>query len=93
MKKTIGAAALAAIIATPAFAQSYDPSVGSGNIAPQVTAAAPRTTLDLGARGAYAQVPHGAPAVVHTFGRNGALTDPDPNIRFQLNRESLQGRW
>jgi hypothetical protein len=24
---------------------------------------------------------------------NIGRTDPDPNIRFQLNRESLQGRW
>jgi len=34
--KTLAAIVLATMIASPAFAQSYDPSVGSGNIAPQV---------------------------------------------------------
>jgi hypothetical protein len=29
--------ALAAVIASPAFAQSYDPSVGSGNIVPPLS--------------------------------------------------------
>jgi hypothetical protein len=37
MKKLIAAVALASVIAAPALAQSYDPSVGSGNIAGQVT--------------------------------------------------------
>jgi hypothetical protein len=37
MKKLIAAVALATVIAAPALAQSYDPSVGSGNIATQVT--------------------------------------------------------
>jgi hypothetical protein len=36
MKKLLSAVALATIIASPAFAQSFDPSVGSGNIARQV---------------------------------------------------------
>jgi hypothetical protein len=87
MKKTIVAAALATVIASPAFAQSYDPSVGSGNIAARISAPASRSrALD-----AYARVPHGAPAAVHSFTRGG--TDPDPNIRFQLNRASQQGQW
>ena len=34
MKKLLVIAALAASIATPALAQSWDPDVGSGNIAP-----------------------------------------------------------
>jgi hypothetical protein len=33
MKKLIIATALAALIGSPALAQSYDPSIGSGNIA------------------------------------------------------------
>jgi len=37
MNKLFAAAALAAVIASPAFAQSFDPSVGSGNIAYQPT--------------------------------------------------------
>jgi hypothetical protein len=37
MRKIVAAVAFAAVIASPAFAQSFDPSVGSGNIAAQVT--------------------------------------------------------
>src|SRR5215208_4693269 len=33
MSKIVAALAIAMVIASPAFAQSYDPSVGSGNIA------------------------------------------------------------
>jgi hypothetical protein len=32
MGKLVAAAALATIVAFPAFAQSYDPSIGSGNL-------------------------------------------------------------
>ena len=42
MKKLIAAAAVATALASPAFAQSYDPDVGSGNIAPPLNAHAPR---------------------------------------------------
>ena len=35
MNKLFAALALATVIASPAFAQSFDPSVGSGNIAQQ----------------------------------------------------------
>ncbi len=35
MKKIMLALAFAAVVATPALAQSYDPNVGSGNIVPQ----------------------------------------------------------
>ncbi len=33
MSKIVAALAIATVIASPAFAQSFDPSVGSGNIA------------------------------------------------------------
>jgi hypothetical protein len=65
MKKLIAAVALATVIAAPALAQSYDPSVGSGNIAGQVTGDHPH--------GAYArEVPmptgrHAAPHAVQPF--------------------------
>jgi len=92
MKKLIIATALAAAIASPAFAQSYDPSVGSGNIAPRVTAQASHLKLH-NALGAYAQVPGGDRVIVEwPRGLNG-FADPDANIRFQLNREAEQGRW
>jgi hypothetical protein len=61
--------------------------VGTGNIAPQ--ASVPQVKLDMGAHSAYAQVRHGAASV----GFTGGTTDPDQNIRFQLNREAEQGRW
>jgi hypothetical protein len=35
MIKFLAAVSLATVIASPAAAQSFDPSVGSGNIAPQ----------------------------------------------------------
>jgi hypothetical protein len=92
MRATIAAVAFATLIASPALAQSYDPSVGSGNIAPQVTAPAPRV-LYRGAHGAYATVPNGAPIVGHSFNGRRRSFDPDPNIQFQLNREATQGRW
>jgi hypothetical protein len=47
MNRLFTAVTLAALIASPAFAQSSDPSVGSGNIAPQA--------VEEGALGAYAQ--------------------------------------
>ena len=40
MNKFIAAVALATLVATPALAQSYDPDVGTGNIAPAPYAAA-----------------------------------------------------
>ena len=90
MKKIILAAAFATVIASPVFAQSYDPDLGSGNIAAQSTAPALRLKLDA-ARGAYARVGHGAP-VIRRSSDGYVGTDPDANIRFQLNREAEHGR-
>jgi hypothetical protein len=95
MKKILAALAVATALGSPAAAQSYDPSVGSGNIAPQ--ASAPQLRLHNRfyvphrAQEAYAQVPH-AGRVAPFVGRRG-YTDPDPSIRSQLYRESLRGRW
>lgn len=36
MKKTLLSAAVVAALATPAFAQSFDPDVGTGNVNPPV---------------------------------------------------------
>jgi hypothetical protein len=92
MKKIIAVVAFATLIASPAFAQSYDPSVGSGNIAPQAQASTLHLNLHHGPHAAYAQVPNGGAAIVHFSGRHGT-SDPPANLRFQLHRESLQGRW
>ena len=49
MKKILFLATLASVIGLPAFAQSFDPDVGTGNVVPSVA--------DMGAPGAYAQAP------------------------------------
>jgi hypothetical protein len=49
MKKVLTIAALLSSIALPAFGQSYDPEVGSGNIVPPVA--------NIGSANAYAQAP------------------------------------
>ena len=36
MKKLLSLAALVSVIALPAFAQSFDPDVGTGNLVPPV---------------------------------------------------------
>ena len=60
MKMLVAAVAFATLIASPAFAQSYDPDIGSGNVAPQADAANYlRAPLYRGHDGAFAQVPTG----------------------------------
>ena len=91
-------------------AQSYDPSLGTGNIVPFYGQAAPMPdkqsvgssyarVVPRGVRSARKLDPrlnHGASTPLwNLYNYEGAAgtTDPDPNIRFQLNRESMQGRW
>src|SRR5262249_22507012 len=59
MKMLIAAAALATLVASPAFAQSYDPDVGTGNIVQWNSA--PAFTQQSG-RDAFARVAPRAPA-------------------------------
>ena len=92
MKKLVMSGVLATLLASPAFAQA-DPSL-MGPVLRPVAAEAPAAT------------PRAHPARVRreTVGASsyagatampyGALErDPDPNIQFQLNRESEQGEW
>src|SRR5262245_46649560 len=97
MNKIILVAA-ALVMASPAFAQSYDPDLGSGNIAP--AQAAP--TVFPGAEGAYARVLPGtsrgraftAPTTaVHDEYGHVIGADPDPNIRLQLRRGADSVEW
>lgn len=86
MKKLIAAAALATLIAAPAFAQSYDPSLGSGNIARQT---APFAVSPSGF-GAYAQAVPGAVlrySRAQNKHRQVIGADSDPNIRLQLQKD------
>ena len=97
MKKILLAtAAVVQLMATPAAAQSYDPDLGTGNIAP-VQRHQERTSRAGDPYGAYAQVPsaNGYRSPVIVQGRRGAAsgTDPDPRIQLQLRRESEQGEW
>jgi len=71
MNKIFAAAALAALIASPAFAQSSDPSVGSGNIARQI---------EDSALGAYA---HGSPQYNDTSGRTVLPPTRDEHRAFE----------
>ena len=96
--KTMLLAAAALFIAAPAFAQSYDPEVGSGNIAPAQAAPVYQGVHGAyqGAQGAYARVPTGtrvpgasqAPNAV--YDEHGKLigADPDPNVRLQLQKDN-----
>jgi hypothetical protein len=61
MRKLIVALALAMALASPAFAQSYNPDVGSGNIVPYAGVQAPQSNAD----NAYAQVKPRGPAAQH----------------------------
>ena len=49
MKKILTLATFASVIALPAFAQSFDPDFGTGNVAPPVA--------NMGAASAFAQAP------------------------------------
>lgn len=64
MKKMILAAVLATLAGTSAYAQSYSPGYGSGNIAPNVTAANPdgafRYPVQHNGQVAYARSAHEA---------------------------------
>ena len=84
MKKLVMSGVLATLLASPAFAQA-DPSL-MGPILRPVSAEAARAA------------PHAQPArSLRAYGRVGGTVmpygDPDPNIQFQLNRESEQGEW
>jgi hypothetical protein len=99
MKKFIISLGLAALLGTPALAQSYNPEYGSGNtlvVPPSYAAQAYRgedgTAYAYASRqnmhglhGVRAQAP-AASAEVYVLGHD-AGTDPDPKIRVQLQRD------
>jgi hypothetical protein len=124
MRMLIAAVALATIVASPASAQSYMGSVGSGNIAPrpynpqagvehqarpyepQAAAPAARQSSDRLYLYSGDRARKNSRATPRSSGRlylysgdrvqNGREAVPayrDPNLEFQLNRESLQGQW
>jgi hypothetical protein len=101
--KTMLLAAAALFIAAPAFAQSYDPDLGSGNVAPAQAAPVYQGAHGAyqGAQGAYARGPTGtrvpgaripgasqAPNAVYDEHNKLIGADPDPNVRLQLQKDN-----
>jgi hypothetical protein len=98
MNRFFAVLALASLVATPALAQSYDPDLGTGNIAPAPYAAAQTTD----GFQAMAQAPrHDAPARGSSALRSDAVrdsqgvvgADPDINIRSELQRDNRDTEW
>jgi hypothetical protein len=96
INRFLAAMAIATAISSPALAQSYDPDLGTGNVAPAPVAYADTTA---GAN-AFAQAPR--PVAKHTqseLNQSNVVTDeagnveadPDINIRSQLQREDNSG--
>src|SRR5262249_50117049 len=106
MKKLILSAALTAMLASPAFAKSYNAGYGTGNVINQ-PAVAPGGPTASGSE-AFASVPPRAsarhlrqtraqemvspidPYAVYDESGNYAGRDPDPNIRFELHRDNAR---
>jgi hypothetical protein len=102
MWKFVAVVALASTLASPAFAQSYTPEVGTGNIAPPpvgqnarsipngaASAFALRAYARVPAAGAYAPVVRPSAASDQHNATQGGRTfgrDPDPFIRLQMLR-------
>ena len=96
INRFLAAMAIATALGSPALAQSYDPDLGTGNVAPPPVA---YTDTASGAN-AFAQAPRAeakhyrselkqSDAVVDENGNVEA--DPDINIRSQLQREDNSG--
>lgn len=88
MKKLVMSAALTTMLASPAFAQS-DANMFPKDVTASISTHAPRATRPTSAAAQRDSL--GA------YGRAGGVAtfygDPDPNIQFQLNRESEEGVW
>jgi hypothetical protein len=95
MKKLILAAVLTMLAGSTAFAQSYDPELGTANIAPAPDGMfAYRSNNRSNAYNAYAQAPGSTTmrSPSRVVGFDGAIKDdPDLNIVFQLHREAQEG--
>ena len=89
MKKLVAVAAFGLVIASPAFAQSYDPDLGSGNLTSSPEGYVPG--FDRGYGGAYARAVPGGPVpywqtpVYDQYG-NYIGTESDPAVRHRRHR-------
>jgi hypothetical protein len=95
MKTFLAAVALATLVASPAFAQSYDPDFGSGNITPPYDDPEVPSTVFWGNRGgAYAQAypgDYGAYAQVSLFFGFGGYAPAAPFAYYQGNYGTYVG--
>lgn len=84
MKKILLSAAVAAALATPAFAQSFDPDFGTGNVNPPVAS-------EQGQFGgsAFAYAPRESNRVQRQNWRARRVYQ-DPNITLQQRRDDLE---
>src|SRR5215470_16211278 len=81
MRKLI-IAAIALAVAGPVFAQSFDPSIGSGNLAPTIMRTAP------GAESAFAQVVTPAPKKAHPVKQKAGTTKQTTGVAAPTNPNS-----
>jgi hypothetical protein len=106
MKKLILSATLITVLASPAFAQSYNAGYGSGNVIDQpalehggstasgseaFAAAPPRVSARHARNTRHEQtVSPNDPYTVYDESGDYAGRDPDPNIRFELHRDNAR---
>lgn len=84
MKKLLLSAAVAAVLATPAFAQSFDPDFGTGNVIPPVAS-------EQGQFGgsSFAYAPRQT-SRVHRQNWRAHRMYQDPNITLQQRRDDSE---
>jgi hypothetical protein len=95
INRFLAAMAIATAIGSPALAQSYNPDVASGNVAPAPTA----YTGTISGADAFAQAPRAHVKHNRSELKSDTVTDeagnveadPDLNIRSQLERENNSG--
>ena len=95
MKKLLFIGALATVIASPPFAQSYDTDLGTANINVPSVYSQIAATGHFAAADAFASVDTKTPKAGRPDGGTvepwGAIArDPDPSIRSELNREAQE---
>ncbi len=97
MKNLIAAVALATVVVSPAFAQSYDPSIGSGNLN-SVPYRGNQTPQGSTPYDANAQIPglgrgHRANAQTPRLGRGHRSPYTQYDTKGNLIDENMPGRW
>lgn len=91
MKKILLSVAVTALLGAPALAQSYDPDLGTGNIAapPAATVAGSESYAYAPRRAAPTRaLPARESTAVYAFGHYRG-SDPDANVRLQLRRDTF----